>query len=75
MGWWVVVCLYSESERAGLDWTGLLLMQWTVLLKALHIDTYLTLPTCSVSLSAFHIAEREIEVFGCQSLFDLHLNI
>jgi hypothetical protein len=25
---------------------------------------YLYLPTCSVSLSAFHIAEREIEMFS-----------
>jgi len=71
-GWWF--CLYSESERAGLDWTGLLLMQWTVLLKALHFDTY-TYMYLPLFLSAFHTAEREIEVFGCRSLFDLYANI
>jgi hypothetical protein len=39
-GWWFV---YIRNQREP-DWTGLLLMQWTVFLKALHFDTYTYLP-------------------------------
>jgi hypothetical protein len=72
MGWWVVVLFIFgiRKSRTGLDWTAFDAVDCSPESFAFR---YLYLPT--LSFSAFHIAEREIEVFGCQSLFDLHLNI